>query len=417
MLRSRNGDVLQVTVVDNIDDFDVMVSDLSSDQSYGFIMSEDIIAAKLSTFKPNWSIILPLGEVGPDLKSSGVKLWFMIDDSFVDEFVARKMVMEMSLNLIITKFNPVLEIVLLKTNDIITDLDISSLERKINHLYRFHEYIIEPLNPLIENLDLLVYETFQKDQFKYDQYEEAIALAINDLKTTISDPKVLVIGAGKGGLVHRAFKYSHNITIIEKNPKVLPYLEDQNRIHWQDKVTIHAGDVRKFDCEPYDLVISEMIGSFGCNEMFPEILHLHNKIVIPSQVQTMISLTNTLMRHEKPYLNNMKMYYPLTNHEKLWEFDYPGDNETDKYVELEMNIQISGSINSIMGVFESDLYGGISITNLKTKNYCKSWFPMVFPIDPFEVEKGETVKIEFWRHSGLTYRWKINNREYEYRVH
>lgn len=416
LLQSRDGDVLQVITVDYIDDFDVTVADSAVDKSYGFIMSLDLIAAKISVFKSNWSIILPLMDIPLNLKYSGIKVWFTVDDSYYSEFMARKLIMEMPLNLIILNLNPILQVLLLNTNDVITDLDLGPLERQLRDLYRFHQYIIEPLNPSVENLDLIVYETFEKDKFKYDQYEEAISLAITDLKTTIKEPKILVVGAGKGGLVHRAFKHCHDITIVEKNLKVTPHLYDQNQTHWQGKVKIHVGDVRKFDCKPYDLVISEMIGSFGCNEMFPEIIRLHNKIVIPSQVQSMISLINNALEYDKPYLNNIKMYYAVAESAKLWEFNYPGDNDTDKHVELNMEVQVSGTVNSVMGVFESDLYGGISITNVKSRNYCKSWFPIIFPIEPFDVKKGDDVRVEFWRFSGLTYRWKINDKEYEYKV-
>ena len=39
----------------------------------------------------------------------------------------------------------------------------------------YHDYLQAPLQPLMDNLESLTYETFEKDPIKYQQYEEVRA--------------------------------------------------------------------------------------------------------------------------------------------------------------------------------------------------------------------------------------------------
>src|SRR5690606_4559416 len=44
----------------------------------------------------------------------------------------------------------------------------------------YQDYLQSPLQPLADNLESLTYEVFEKDPVKYNQYENAIKLALND---------------------------------------------------------------------------------------------------------------------------------------------------------------------------------------------------------------------------------------------
>ncbi len=69
-----------------------------------------------------------------------------------------------------------------------------------------------PLQPLSDNLDCSVYETFEKDPIKYTAYQRAVEAAIRDLldSPVITDRQlvIMVVGAGRGPLVALSFAYS-----------------------------------------------------------------------------------------------------------------------------------------------------------------------------------------------------------------
>jgi protein arginine N-methyltransferase 5 len=72
------------------------------------------------------------------------------------------------------------------------------------------------------------------------------------------------------------------IYLVEKNKSCRFNLQNMVEKHklvqlYASKIRILCKDVRKIelpeiDSSKFDLVISEMIGSFGCNEMAPEIM-------------------------------------------------------------------------------------------------------------------------------------------------
>ena len=63
----------------------------------------------------------------------------------------------------------------------------------------YRDKVQAPLQPLADNLESATYEVFEKDDSKYDAYEDAIELALLDIKDTVSDIiRVAVVGAGRG---------------------------------------------------------------------------------------------------------------------------------------------------------------------------------------------------------------------------
>ena len=76
----------------------------------------------------------------------------------------------------------------------------------------YEDFLQCPLQPLQDNLESQTYETFEKDPIKYVRYEEAIKLALLDLKERDTfqdvDVVVMVVGAGRGPLVKATIKAS-----------------------------------------------------------------------------------------------------------------------------------------------------------------------------------------------------------------
>lgn len=172
---------------------------------------------------------------------------------------------------------------------------LSSLEHST--LTNFQDWLQSPLQPLSDNLESLTYEVFEGDPVKYNQYELAIAQALAEWsqqhKATSSTTGAVVIavaGSGRGPLVTRALQASETtgvpvqIFAVEKNPNAYVYLLRQNQNQWDGRVTVVKTDMRAWKGpviggsadEPVygkvDILVSELLGSFGDNELSPECL-------------------------------------------------------------------------------------------------------------------------------------------------
>jgi protein arginine N-methyltransferase 5 len=90
---------------------------------------------------------------------------------------------------------------------------------------------------------------------------------------------VAVVGAGRGPLVTRALRAAEQsgrtvkVIAVEKNPNAYVHLLGQNHERWNDRVTVIKSDMRSW--KPaflVDILVSELLGSFGDNELSPECL-------------------------------------------------------------------------------------------------------------------------------------------------
>lgn len=181
----------------------------------------------------------------------------------------------------------------------------------------YQDFLQAPLQPLTVNLESITYEVFEKDPIKYDWYERAITKALSDWKeqkkpTSRENGQIViaVVGAGRGPLVTRAIlaavEAGVNIELwaLEKNPNAFVHLQQKNQSTWDGTVNLVQSDMRSWkgphrqaprpssDTEGYsessvtyhtiDVVISELLGSFGDNELSPECLdgvtHLINPV-------------------------------------------------------------------------------------------------------------------------------------------
>lgn len=404
-------------------------STLTGDWKWAIVITDlnDITTTFINQVKlhSNWSIVIPTVDVDLDMLG-GIPVWLYLD--VYNKLVLQKFTTYNNLNLIIPPIvdKRMLSILLLNFKDVaLTDNcilnDVIATINDIKADYKFHEFIITPLNPLVKDLDIGVYEQFQKDHFKYQQYGNAIELALHDLQLKYhEDPiNILIIGPGMGNLVDEVFKLfrpNYNLTIVEKNPKVIPHLHHLNKSQWNSAVTILHNDVRSIKDFKFNLIISEMLGSFGCNELFPEVLAgISSDIMIPASITNFLSPIYSQITTEHPFLNNLKHYYQVN--EKFfpcWDFEYPGNNDLTRSIQLQVGIEVNGKINGLMGVFKSVLYGNYEITNIKNSNWCKSWFPMVFPLIESEVFQGDILHIKFSRTSedNTYYQWEVNGKKY-----
>ncbi|CAK7229330.1 hypothetical protein SCUCBS95973_007184 [Sporothrix curviconia] len=178
-------------------------------------------------------------------------------------------------------------------------------------LATFQDWLQSPLQPLADNLESATYEVFEGDPVKYDQYEKAITAAMADWKRlnrpssalprsgaaavpagtpTIPELVVAVAGAGRGPLVTRVIRASKatgvpiQLWALEKNQNAYVYLLRMNKQVWGGKVHLIKTDMREWagpiaegheatgTVTKVDVLVTELLGSFGDNELSPECL-------------------------------------------------------------------------------------------------------------------------------------------------
>ncbi|GMT20562.1 hypothetical protein PFISCL1PPCAC_11859 [Pristionchus fissidentatus] len=173
------------------------------------------------------------------------------------------------------------------------------LSKKPNFLdlaeVNYQDVIQKPLQPLADNLQSGVYNTFEADTPKYKFYGEAIELALADMvkKRGKGDVVLYVLGAGRGPLMSASMaaekrlneKWSGTIRVrmecvcVEKNENAVVTLNYLNQTVWNGRVRIVQTDMRdlkktatSLGLRRPDIIVSELLGSFGDNELSPECL-------------------------------------------------------------------------------------------------------------------------------------------------
>ncbi|EMC91657.1 hypothetical protein BAUCODRAFT_78806 [Baudoinia panamericana UAMH 10762] len=207
----------------------------------------------------------------------------------------------------------------------------------------YQDYMQSPLQPLTDNLESITYEVFEKDPIKYEWYERAIALALKDLDARFGNQRaviVAVVGAGRGPLVTRVLQASQKTGVavdcwaVEKNPNAYVLLQKRNRSDplWNNQVNLAKSDMRSWSGPPglagrtntVDILVSELLGSFGDNELSPECLDGVQHVLHPVHG---ISIPQSYSAHLTP-IATPKLHADLLSRSSLdvtsdkWELPY-----------------------------------------------------------------------------------------------
>ncbi|KAJ3413429.1 hypothetical protein HDV05_008070 [Chytridiales sp. JEL 0842] len=340
--------------------------------------------------------------------------------------------------------------------------NLTAYRQYIEHLYRtkpegdivdkfaagYHDYLQSPLQPLMDNLESATYEVFEKDPIKYREYENAIKLALTDkakvkVKQTIV---VMVVGAGRGPLVDCAIRASKasNVSVrlyaVEKNPNAIVTLRLKKQNVWGDTVTVIHSDMRSWTPpEKADILVSELLGSFGDNELSPECLDGAQKVLkddgisIPcnytafispissSKLHSEVTSYNDLTHIETPYVVKFKAVQELAEPVALWTFDHPRRDldqiwkeapltnvHNTRYASAVFEIPYDVVVHGIAGYFESVLYKDVMLS-IHPKTHSPgmfSWFPLFFPIkEPIFLPANSSLEIHFWRQTDTRKVW------------
>jgi protein arginine N-methyltransferase 5 len=316
-----------------------------------------------------------------------------------------------------------------------------------------------PLQPLQDNLESQTYETFERDDTKYIVYGEAIKQALIDriadteLETSVA--VIMVVGAGRGPLVAAALKAAtdsrRNVRIyaIEKNPNAVIHLHARaNMEGWESvfPVTIVHADMRHWNApEQADILVSELLGSFGDNELSPECIDGAQKFLKPDGISIPRSYTSYLQpitshrlwcnvdaygdlaHFETPYVVKLHRFTALASPQPVFSFVHPNlypnrentgciDNNRGALLEFQSSIvEVSSMCHGFAGYFDAVLYGDIhlsTVPGMETTNMF-SWFPIYFPIrEPIYIPRGGAqIRVSIWRKGSthkVWYEWLVD---------
>lgn len=318
----------------------------------------------------------------------------------------------------------------------------------------------------MDNLESSTYEVFEKDPVKYDQYRKAIKLCLSTKHTarTAEDPVILmVVGAGRGPLVTASLQAAKSagvvhikIYAVEKNVNAIVTLELLNRTKWiQDDVTIVSSDMREWNApHQADVIVSELLGSFGDNELSPEcldgamrFLKKDSGVSIPANYTSYLApvssqkLFNEVVAQsnlekdkpkeeafEMPYVVRLHNFDELAEPKPVFTFVHPtaddvkeGGNSSNnvhlrnsRYIELSFDIKADTTVHGFSGYFECELFNGVSISILPRTHSpgMFSWFPIFFPlVTPLQVRAGDRLAVNMWRicsNRKVWYEWAVS---------
>ncbi|KAL0372016.1 UNVERIFIED_CONTAM: protein arginine N-methyltransferase 1.5 [Sesamum calycinum] len=269
---------------------------------------------------------------------------------------------------------------------------------------------LQSQQPLMDNLEAQTYETFEKDTVKYSQYQRAVAKAlvdrVPDENASAVTTVLMWLCAGRGPLSEHPTE------------------------GWEDIVTIVSSDMRNWDApERADILVSELLGSFGDNELSPECLDgaqrflKEDGISIPSsytsfiQPVTACKLYNDIKSHkdlvhfETAYVVKLHRVARLAHTQPVFTFTHPeysteSSNQRSKKLHFDIPSDTGSTlIHGFAGYFDATLYKDVHLgiePSTATPNMF-SWFPIFFPLrTPICVQPGTPLEVHFWRCCGST---------------
>ncbi|XP_022905045.2 protein arginine N-methyltransferase 5 [Onthophagus taurus] len=311
------------------------------------------------------------------------------------------------------------------------------------------DYLQNPLQPLSEHLETMIYEVFERDQVKYVEYQKAIQRALEDIPKEITTPVIMVLGAGRGPLVQAVINASIltqrkiKVYAVEKNPFAINTLEDRVLNEWGNIVTLINEDMRTYQPpEQADILVSELLGSFGDNELSPECLDGAQRflkkpggISIPQSYTSYLApfqstkIFNEIRSnkpddktietiYETPYVVHMVNYYQIADSKALFKFEHPNWDENksnERFKTIKFLCPQNCLLTGFLGFFETVLYKDVMLS-INPQTYSSnmvSWFPIIFPLQhPINVAENDIIEVSMWRSESnekVWYEWCLES--------
>uniref|UniRef100_A0AAQ5Y024 Protein arginine N-methyltransferase 5 n=1 Tax=Amphiprion ocellaris TaxID=80972 RepID=A0AAQ5Y024_AMPOC len=312
----------------------------------------------------------------------------------------------------------------------------------------YEDYLQSPLQPLMDNLESQTYEVFEKDPIKYSQYQQAVYKCLLDrVPEEQKDTNVqvlMVLGAGRGPLVNASLRAARQadrklrVYAVEKNPNAVITLENWRFEEWGDQVTVVSCDMREWAApEKADIIVSELLGSFGDNELSPECLDGAQHFLKDDGVSIPCSYTSFLAplsssklynevrgcrerdkdpecHFETPYVVRLHNFHQLAEPKPCFTFTHPTkDMNNNRYQCLRFSVGCNSVLHGFAGYFETTLYKDVTLS-IKPDTHSPgmfSWFPILFPLkQPISITRDDDVTVRFWRCNNgkkVWYEWAV----------
>jgi len=242
---------------------------------------------------------------------------------------------------------------------------------------------------------------------------------------------------------------------VEKNPNAYVTLQHRRQNEWGDKVQLVFGDMRTLSApEKVDILVSELLGSFGDNELSPECLDGAMRFLKPDGISIPASYTAHLAplsssrlfnetramkeakASETPYVVMFQAINIMSGNggglsgncgpkvQECWEFEHPRrdavldeqglpptNSHNTRSAKLVFHIPHAGMLHGLAGYFEAVLYGniGLSIHPDRMQHISKdmlSWFPLFFPFkEPLYLPSNSELHVSIWRLTNQRQVW------------
>jgi protein arginine N-methyltransferase 5 len=337
---------------------------------------------------------------------------------------------------------------------------ITPLSGRETAMERLVDALQMPLQPLGDNLESSSYEAFEDDAPKYDAYERAITAALRDAPSTRIVSVVFVVGAGRGPIVSRVIAASTasqravRIWAIDKNPNAVVALRSIiAAAGWQNLVTVIHADMRTWVAPEFaHILVSELLGSFGDNELSPECLEGAKRlliqegggITIPRAYKSFLApvsaskLWSDVRRldnskwFDTTFVARMRRIATLSPAQPLFTFEHISTTSASTtspstithYQHRRANTLTyeiahtapSAVLHGFAGYFEAELYDGVMLSTrpLTHTPHMLSWFPLFIPIrQPIIIHAKEKVRVNFSRScdtNRVWYEWSITDK-------
>ncbi|KAA0718812.1 Protein arginine N-methyltransferase 5 [Triplophysa tibetana] len=271
----------------------------------------------------------------------------------------------------------------------------------------YEDYLQSPLQPLMDNLESQTYEVFEKDPIKYSQYQQAVYRCLLD-------------------------------RVPEEQMETNVHLENWKFEEWGDQVTVVSCDMREWTApEKADIIVSELLGSFGDNELSPECLDGAQHFLKDDGVSIPCSYTSFLAplsssklynevrgcrerdkdpesHFETPYVVRLHNFHQLADPQPCFTFVHPTtDMNNNRYQCLRFSVGCNTVLHGFAGYFEATLYKDVMLS-IKPETHSPgmfSWFPILFPLkQPIQLSSADKVSVRFWRCNNgkkVWYEWAV----------
>ncbi|CAJ2674889.1 unnamed protein product [Trifolium pratense] len=315
----------------------------------------------------------------------------------------------------------------------------------------FRDVLHPILQPFKEISQSMVYSEQEKDEKKYMEYKRAICQAlldrVPDEEASVITTVLVVVGAGRGALVRTSLQAANEtgrklkVYAVDRNLNALASLYKQREsMGWNDIVTVIQTDARHWNApEKADILVGELLGCFGDNELAPEILDGTRRILkkdgisIPSsytsflqpvkssKLYSAVKAKEQILTFETAFVTKMHNVARLAPCQPLFTFTHPKRSIKEsnrRYRKLQFvmpDVPESTMVHGFAGYFDATLYKDVHLGTEPSKATPDvfSWDEMYFPLrEPICVHRGSTLEVHFWRCCDSTkvwYEWGVTS--------